>query len=431
MVTSLALPQIEPRQRQPRSCSTSVPNFISLDRIVGGQDASAPIPWQASIQTSGGFSFCGGTVLDAKTVLCARHCFSNGQAGNNKVVVGSVSKSGTQSSNIASVVINTAQPYNGNTLENDVVILKLETALTMNDNVQAACLPTADYTPETSGKTCVVSGWGTLASGGSTPSTLQWVGVPLITNTVCSQKYSQYGGVTSDMICAGLDQGGKDSCQGDSGGPLVCEENGLAVITGIVSWGIGCAAPNNPGVYGRVTAFLDFINANMEGSTPSPPSPPGPTTAAPPTTAGPTTAAPPTGCGSPNWVGDNFCDDENNNAECNFDGGDCCGDDVNTQYCTACECLEEPTEGCGNPQWEGDNFCDDENNNAGCNFDGGDCCGEDVNTTYCSDCACLEPTTEAPTTTSEVLVGNGFAVIGLSVFGDSIVMAEHSCTSFI
>ena len=28
--------------------------------------------------------------------------------------------------------------------------------------------------------------------------------------------------------------------------------------------------------------------------------------------------------GSPWWKGDNFCDDENNNAACQFDGGDCC-----------------------------------------------------------------------------------------------------------
>ena len=28
--------------------------------------------------------------------------------------------------------------------------------------------------------------------------------------------------------------------------------------------------------------------------------------------------------GSINWIGDNYCDDRNNNAACNFDGGDCC-----------------------------------------------------------------------------------------------------------
>ena len=33
---------------------------------------------------------------------------------------------------------------------------------------------------------------------------------------------------------------------------------------------------------------------------------------------------------------------------------------------------------------------DDENNNDGCNFDGGDCCGPNVNTTYCKVCQCLE-----------------------------------------
>merc|ERR1712141_782978 len=126
-----------------------------------------------------------------------------------------------------------------------------------------------------------------------------------------------------------------------------------------------------------------------EGGSGSPPAPPGPPPA--------TTAAPPsTGCGSPQWQGDNFCDDENNNAECAFDGGDCCGDDVNETYCDACECLED--QGCEFENWVGDNFCDDGNNNAGCDFDGGDCCGEDVNTQYCSECACLEPAT---TTTSE------------------------------
>ena len=54
------------------------------------------------------------------------------------------------------------------------------------------------------------------------------------------------------MICAGLDPGGSDSCQGNSGGPLTRgPDNGI--LTGIVSWGIGCARPNLFGVYTRVS----------------------------------------------------------------------------------------------------------------------------------------------------------------------------------
>ena len=40
-------------------------------------------------------------------------------------------------------------------------------------------------------------------------------------------------------------------------------------------------------------------------------------------------------------MGDGYCDDATNNIECNYDGGDCCLDPVNTQYCSECQCLSE------------------------------------------------------------------------------------------
>ena len=100
------------------------------------------------------------------------------------------------------------------------------------------------------------------------PKALQWVKVPAISNQKCSQSgYAQSpygpGTITDDMLCAGFKQGGKDACQGDSGGPLVCQNGNSAVISGVVSWGEGCAYPNYPGVYSKVTVFLDWIKANM------------------------------------------------------------------------------------------------------------------------------------------------------------------------
>ena len=44
------------------------------------------------------------------------------------------------------------------------------------------------------------------------------------------------------MICAGSPEAYKDACQGDSGGPLQCRISPQSpwVLTGIVSWGVGC-----------------------------------------------------------------------------------------------------------------------------------------------------------------------------------------------
>ena len=89
-----------------------------------------------------------------------------------------------------------------------------------------------------------------------------------------------------------------------------------------------------------------------------------------------------------------MCDDVNNNEACSFDGGDCCGSNVNTDWCTECLCLEggvtTPSGSGGCSNWIGDLICDDVNNNEACSFDGGDCCGPNVNTDWCTACLCLE-----------------------------------------
>ena len=41
-------------------------------------------------------------------------------------------------------------------------------------------------------------------------------------------------------------------------------------------------------------------------------------------------------CPEPKWIGDGFCDDSTNNLKCNYDGGDCCGNDTDKTYCFNC-----------------------------------------------------------------------------------------------
>ena len=48
-------------------------------------------------------------------------------------------------------------------------------------------------------------------------------------------------------------------------------------------------------------------------------------------------------CSNPSWIGDGYCDDDTNNEPCEYDGGDCCVSDIDTQYCTECQCIEHNT----------------------------------------------------------------------------------------
>jgi len=108
------------------------------------------------------------------------------------------------------------------------------------------------------GSIAVVSGWGVLSFGNTFSSQLQTVNVFIRSRLECDYAYAYYGGITENMICAGLTVGGKDHCTGDQGGPLVVDGQ----LVGIVSWGVGCAKANYPGVYSNVAAIKSFVTEN-------------------------------------------------------------------------------------------------------------------------------------------------------------------------
>jgi len=91
----------------------------------------------------------------------------------------------------------------------------------------------------------------------SYPALLRKVDLPLQSAALCSSVLGS--DFTGNMLCGGVQQGGLDACQGDSGGPLVTSSGPGRVQIGIVSWGLGCALPGKPGVYTRISRYLDWI----------------------------------------------------------------------------------------------------------------------------------------------------------------------------
>ena len=143
-----------------------------MSRIVNGENAPEPIPWQVSLWKKGKF-FCGGTILDEKTILTARHCilFGNltGHFDRTLVMAGSTNKyGGGISVPVDRFVLLTdimfdqyGTIYGGKGKDYDLAILKLSTPLTFSDHIKPICLPTEDLIIPF-GMECIISGFGDI-----------------------------------------------------------------------------------------------------------------------------------------------------------------------------------------------------------------------------------------------------------------------------
>merc|ERR1712176_218295 len=138
---------------------------------------------------------------------------------------------------------------------------KLERPVRFNQRIQPACLPNKDHC-FAAGTACVASGWGYIKEGGPRSSLLREVAVRIMDTDHCNRPDYYNGRVLPGMLCAGYNAGERDACTGDSGGPLVCPlPNGKWVLTGVTSWGVGCARHKRPGVYSDARKFSDWIGS--------------------------------------------------------------------------------------------------------------------------------------------------------------------------
>nr|XP_034835787.1 trypsin, alkaline C-like [Maniola hyperantus] len=208
------------------------------------------------------FQICGGSILTARTIMSAAHCFEGSlyEPRFRRIRAGATYR------NLGGTLAYVENTYNhpsygldlNKGFEGDISLVRLSNPLVYSPVIQQTAIPPQDsFIPDN--LPVVHAGWGAISEPGNpTSEVLRDVQIYTINNELCAERYAalEHRPVTERMICAGiLDVGGKDACNGDHGGPLYYGN----ITIGVISWGEGCGLANFPGVSVNVASYVDWI----------------------------------------------------------------------------------------------------------------------------------------------------------------------------
>jgi secreted trypsin-like serine protease len=235
--------------------------------VVGGVEVNPKFkyPWLVSIQNSRGV-YCGGILVNNNTIVTAAHC-SQEPPSRFKVLAhrhDNRKSTDEEKSVVYSVEKIVSHPkYRSVESGFDAAVWKLK--LVSGDPAIALSKPIKfdNGTYSADDTKLVAAGWGTTSAGGRISNVLMEVPLPVVPDAKCKKVYPQ--AAIGSSICAGYDEGGKDTCQGDSGGPLFYEDETAIHLVGLTSWGKGCAGKNAYGVYARIMdpSVQEFLVQNI------------------------------------------------------------------------------------------------------------------------------------------------------------------------
>uniref|UniRef100_A0A3B3UN85 Coagulation factor IX n=1 Tax=Poecilia latipinna TaxID=48699 RepID=A0A3B3UN85_9TELE len=217
------------------------------ERIVGGNEATpGEIPWQV-------------VLLNFLIFYCFIQCqalMSSTFPGEHDVNVVEASE---RNHEVAEEHIHHRYDFSQSQFNHDIALLKLATPVELSNERRPICVGSTVFMQDLMKESGIslVSGWGRTLDKGREADKLQKLSAPVADLALCKQ--SSRNRITRFMFCAGLADGLGDSCHGDSGGPHATNYKGTWFLTGIVSWGEGCAEKGKYGIYTHVSRYYAWI----------------------------------------------------------------------------------------------------------------------------------------------------------------------------